>query len=184
MSRREKKYAVGGSIQTYDFLWDGADHLRQVKQGVSSRFTASYNGEGLRVSKWDWWTSSHDYSWGPGGVLHDSSANTIYTPGFAQHTDRDRFYNSDWLGSTRYLSDGTGNFFPSAFRFDAFGQRSATHGPAHPSDFLFAGGACLCFGQVCREPWGPSPGLSSSGASVTRRQGGSALRGCAIAARC
>jgi hypothetical protein len=39
MSRQERKYAVGGTVQTYDFLWDGDDRLHQVKQGVSSRFS-------------------------------------------------------------------------------------------------------------------------------------------------
>src|SRR5207247_5517161 len=53
----------------------------------------------------------------------------------------DRFYHSDWLGSTRYPSDSTGNSFPSALRFDAFGNRSATGGtdPPSASEFQFAG---------------------------------------------
>jgi RHS repeat-associated protein len=44
------------------------------------------------------------------------------------------------VGSTRYLSDNTGNSFPSALRFDAFGQRSATSGPVQPTTFQYAGG--------------------------------------------
>jgi len=75
-------------------------------------------------------------------VVHDSNANTSYTPGLAHRQgSADRFYHSDWLGSTRFLSDGTGIDFPSALRYDAFGRRSATGGvdPYHPSDFQFAG---------------------------------------------
>jgi RHS repeat-associated protein len=52
----------------------------------------------------------------------------------------DRFTHTDWLGSARYLSDGTGLSLPSAMRYDGFGLRSAQSGPAHPSDFLFAAG--------------------------------------------
>jgi RHS repeat-associated protein len=50
----------------------------------------------------------------------------------------DQFFRTDWLGSTRYLSDSTGNGFPNALRYDAFGQRSATGGAYDPSPFQFA----------------------------------------------
>src|SRR5207253_4614364 len=49
-------------------------------------------------------------------------------------------FHSDWLGSTRYLSDSTGNNFPNALRYDAFGNRSATGGTYDPTPFQFAGG--------------------------------------------
>src|SRR5262249_27075945 len=70
MSRRERKYAVGGTIQTYDFFWDGDDHLRQVKQGGASRFQATYDGDGLRATKTDLFSATYTYSRGPGGVLY------------------------------------------------------------------------------------------------------------------
>jgi RHS repeat-associated protein len=55
----------------------------------------------------------------------------------------DRFCHSDWLASVRYFSDSSGNSFPSALRYDGFGNRCATGGtdPYDPSDFQFAGGA-------------------------------------------
>src|SRR5207248_11069088 len=84
---------------------------------------------------------SHDYSRGEAGILYDSSATTVYTPGLAQRAGGvDRFFHTDWLGSTRYLSDGSGNSFPSGLRYSAFGERSATGGtdPYDPSDFQFA----------------------------------------------
>jgi YD repeat-containing protein len=78
------------------------------------------------------------------GLLYDSNANAIYTPGFGQQVSGvDRYADQDWLGSTRYLSDGfNGNSFPSMLRFDAFGNRSATGGTdAYDStDLQFAGG--------------------------------------------
>jgi RHS repeat-associated protein len=53
----------------------------------------------------------------------------------------DRFYHSGWLGSTRYLSDSTGNSFPNGMRYDGYGRKvSQTGGDWHPSQFLFAGG--------------------------------------------
>jgi RHS repeat-associated protein len=53
----------------------------------------------------------------------------------------DRFFHTDWLGSTRYLSDSTGNNFPSGMRYDGYGSRTSTGGSvAHPTDFQWAGG--------------------------------------------
>jgi RHS repeat-associated protein len=53
----------------------------------------------------------------------------------------DRFFHTDWLGSTRWMSDSTGNNFPSGMRYTGYGERSATAGSvAHPSDFQWAGG--------------------------------------------
>jgi RHS repeat-associated protein len=140
MSRRERKYAVGGTIQTYDFFWDGDDRLRQVKQGAASRFSATYDGDGLRVTKTDLFSATYTYSRGPGGVLYDGA--TTYTPGLGHRYTgiNPRFYHSDWVGSTCYLSDSSGNFFPSALRYDAFGNRTALAGPNQPTPFQFAGG--------------------------------------------
>jgi hypothetical protein len=86
-----------------------------VKEGATSRFTALYDGGGLRVNKNDFWTGNHDFSWGPGGVLHDSNGSgTVYTPGLGQQQGAtERLFHTDWLGSARYLSDNTGNAFPS-----------------------------------------------------------------------
>jgi hypothetical protein len=72
------------------------------------------------VTKTDFWTPFHHYTWGLGGVLVDSrdGANgvnntLIYTPGISQNVNgTDTFFHTDWLGSTRYLSDATGNSFP------------------------------------------------------------------------
>ena len=50
-SQRDRRFTTGGLRQIYDFLWDGTDALRQVKEGATSRLTASYNGDGLRVAK-------------------------------------------------------------------------------------------------------------------------------------
>ena len=75
-------------------------------------------------------------------MLHDSSSDTIYTPGLAQRQGSvDRLFHSDWLGSTRYLSEGTnGNSFPTTLRYDAFGQRTlAAVGSTHPTDLQFGG---------------------------------------------
>jgi RHS repeat-associated protein len=140
MSRRERKYAVGGTVQTYDFLWDGDDRLHQVKQGVSSRFSATYNGDGLRASKTDLFSATYHFTWGPGGVLYDGA--TTYTPGLAQRygTTEPRYSHSDWVGSTRYLSESTGLLMPSALRYDAYGQRTALAGPNYPTPYQFAGG--------------------------------------------
>ena len=139
---RERQFD-GGWHRDFVFQWDGDDHLRSVINGVDTWLGASYDGGGTRVSKSDLWTGTHNYSWGPGGILADSSGSTVYTPGLAQRQgSTDRFSHGDWLGSTRYLSDSTGNSFPSALRFDAFGNRSASGGTDPTSERIqFAGGA-------------------------------------------
>jgi hypothetical protein len=84
----------------------------------------------------------HDYSYGPVGLLHESNPNTVYTPGFGHRSNGiNTFYHHDWIGSMRWTSDITGNTFPQALRFDAFGNRSATGDPTnyHPTDLQFAG---------------------------------------------
>jgi RHS repeat-associated protein len=92
------------------------------------------------VGKWDSWTGQHDYSWGPGGIVFDSSGSTVLTPGLAlRNNGVDRFCHEDWIGSARYLTDGTGNASPSALRYDSYGSLTAQSGPAHPTEFQFVG---------------------------------------------
>lgn len=119
---------------SFDLNWDGADNLRQAYQQGTLWMQATYNGDGLRVTKQDFWSPSHHDTWGLGGVLLDTNdsqpsgaANNAlaYTPGISANVNGvDQFFHTDWLGSTRYLSDRTGNAFPSALRYDAFGEQS------------------------------------------------------------
>jgi RHS repeat-associated protein len=149
---RERKYDNSVTRQLKLF-WDADDRLRQVQQWDGTAWptvlSAAYDGDGLRSSKTETWpglsggTQTHTYSWGPGGVMHDTAnGGTSYTPGLAQRVNaQDRFFHSDWLGSTRYLSDNTGNSFPSQLRYDGFGNRSATQGTDayHSTEFQFGG---------------------------------------------
>ena len=157
MSNRERRYD-SGRLRSYSFLWDGDDRLRQVNERATNRFTASYDGGGDRISKTDSWSGTHNYSWGPGGLLADSSGSTTYTPGFSQRLGTaDRFFQDDWLGNTRYLSDSSGNGFPKTARYTAFGERSLDWGP-DPYDFSgfqFAGG----FGYETEYASATEPGL-------------------------
>jgi hypothetical protein len=52
VSQRDPKHP-NGIRQLYDFLWDGDDRLRTVNEGATTRFSALYNGDGLRVQKTD-----------------------------------------------------------------------------------------------------------------------------------
>jgi hypothetical protein len=138
LSRRDRYDS--GLRQVYDFLWDADDRLRLVQENGVTRFSALYDGDGTRVHKEDTRggvLTANDYSYGPGGLLWSSNPNTVYTPGFGHRSNGvSTFYHTDWLGSTRYTSDSTGNTFPQALRFDAFGNRSATFDPANwqPAD--------------------------------------------------
>jgi hypothetical protein len=130
----ERRPAAGAPVQKLDLLWDGADRLRQVKDRDtgSTLFTATYDGDGRRVSKWDAWTGQHDYTWGPDGLLHDSNNGNpiVYTPGLAQRSaTSDLFFHTDWLGSTRWMSEaGNGNSFPYYRLYDSQGQKLVATG--------------------------------------------------------
>ena len=128
-------------LRSFDLKWDGDDNLREAYQQGTLWVQATYNGDGLRVHKQDIFTSTHDYTWGLGGVLYDAANNTTTTPGVSQNVNGvDQFFETDWLGSTRYLTDSTGNNAPSLFRYDAFGGRTVTtSGNWSPTESLFAG---------------------------------------------
>jgi RHS repeat-associated protein len=58
-----------------------------------------------------------------------ATGSTTYTPGVSQRNgSTDLFLHEDWLGSTRYLTDSQGTA-PTAYRFDAYGNTSASGGP-------------------------------------------------------
>jgi RHS repeat-associated protein len=145
---RDRRFTTGGLRQELDFFWDGDDRLRSVKQhaGGATYFSASYNGDGVRINKTDTrgalGLQVHNYSYGPLGLLHEDNPTTIYTPGFGHRSNGiNSFYHVDWLGSTRYTSDSSGNTFPQGLRYDAYGNRSATLDPNnwHPTDEQWAG---------------------------------------------
>jgi hypothetical protein len=135
--------------------------------------TATYNGDGLRVKKSDTRAGAlqqHDYSYGPTGLLWDSNPNTVYTPGFGHRSNGiSKFYQTDWLGSTRYVTDSTGNTATQGLRFDGFGQRIAMSGtdPYHATDVQSGGGESYTWVTVTtawaampsRRPTKPMPSL-------------------------
>jgi RHS repeat-associated protein len=145
MTRWERRLP-DGTLQSYDLYWDGPDNLRQINvHGGSEIWAAGYNGDGLRVSLQDTASGSfptqHNYTLGLGGLLYDAYQSAVYTPGVSQRVSgADTFFHTDWLGSTRYLSDSPGNTFPNALRYDAFGNRSAYGGTYDPTPFQYAGG--------------------------------------------
>jgi RHS repeat-associated protein len=138
----------GSTLRSRYFWWDGADRLRKVTTAndpnSTAVFTAKYNSDGLRVNKTEdrsGSTVNHDFTWSPFGLLHDSHETTFYTPGFGHRANGvDRYYQSDWLGSTRYVTDSSGTAVAGLF-FDAFGNRAASDPVgAHPTDLMYAGG--------------------------------------------
>jgi RHS repeat-associated protein len=155
VTRRERRYD-GGLLKTFDLVWDADCRLRRITEGGTTRFSADYRGDGLRVGKWDSWTAQHNYTWGPGGIVFDSSGSTVLTPGLAQRSNGvDRFFQEDWIGSARYLTDSSGNAAPSALRYDAFGNRTALAGPSYPTEFEFVG----TLGYESEYQDGSDPGL-------------------------
>jgi hypothetical protein len=80
-------------------------------------------------------TVNHDFTWSPFGLLHDSHQSTYYTPGFAHRANGiDRYYHTDWLGSTRYVTDRNRNMVAgltcTAIRdLAGSGDREARHRP-------------------------------------------------------
>jgi hypothetical protein len=100
----------------YDFLWDADDRLRLVQESGVTRFSALYNGDGLRVHKEDTRggvLTANDFSYGPDGLLWSSNPNTIYVPGIGRRSNGAYLYfHPDWLESTRYTSDIPESAFP------------------------------------------------------------------------
>jgi hypothetical protein len=74
-------------------------------------------------------------------VRYDALNGSAYTPGVSQQANGvDRFFDTDWLGSTRYLADSSGNSFPNLLRYDAFGERSDNGATGwDPSAYLSTG---------------------------------------------
>src|SRR5262249_46805880 len=121
-----------------DFTGNSAGRLVSAKQrGLSggSDFGASYAPDGERLTKRDSVTGYHVYSFGledwNGTIATNASRRTLHTPGLSFRSGisdsgtggTDRYYRTDFLGSTRYLTDGTGAASPAAMRFDAYGRR-------------------------------------------------------------
>ncbi len=97
----------------------------------------------MRASAWDFWKGRHNYTWSAFGIIHDTNASRTFTPGLAQRggdPPEDKFIHADHIGSTRWLSDGTGAF-PNGIRYTAFGQKTSLPATTdwQPVDFLFAG---------------------------------------------
>ena len=102
--------------------------------------------DGLRTGKDDTRSGTlahNDFSWSPLGLLWSSNPNTVYTPGFGHRSNGvNSFYQTDWLGSTRYVTDLTGGTVTAAQSYDAWGNvdAQAPGSPNHPTDLMFAGG--------------------------------------------
>ena len=105
-------------------------------------FEADYDGDGVRNRAKSQWQGERKYSWSAFGVFHATNTSRTFTPGLAQRRyGGDKFIHPDHLGSTRWLSDGTGTF-PHGLRYNAFGQKMwIPPGTTdwQPVDFLFAG---------------------------------------------
>lgn len=136
LTRRDRKDASGRRV--HDFRWDGDGRLREVKEGGSQHFWADYTADGERYRNSDI-GGSHLYSF---GLYDDANGGAYtYTPGLAvRRNGVDRFFHSDWLGSTRALTDGSGGVDPVSGgasvpyrkRFDAYGLQSAFAGTDSP----------------------------------------------------
>jgi RHS repeat-associated protein len=151
------------SNRIFTFAWDADDRLRAVREGTYDRFLAKYDEDGLRRWKSEGWSLPtgqpvvNEYTWGAGGMLHSSNPNTLYVPGIGRRSNGQyRWFQLDWLGSTRSLTDAAGNT-TSEQRYEAFGSRSAKTGsdPFHPSDFQWGGG----WGYQTETAFSNEPGL-------------------------
>ncbi|HTE17898.1 MAG TPA: hypothetical protein VK689_05895 [Armatimonadota bacterium] len=137
----ERRDGTGSAVASDRYDWDGMGKLRRVRDTPAGldRYTAQYDGGGTRVSS-VLGGVPHTYSYGM-GLLHDDAGSTTYTPGISQRKNGlDHTFHEDWRSSTRYLMDATGNVAPTAYRYDAYGNTTASGGPDQTS-FKFAGGA-------------------------------------------
>src|SRR4029453_7461775 len=86
-------------------------------------------------------SGTHDFSYGPGGLLYDSNTSRTYTPGLAHREGGiGRTYHQDWQGSTRYFTNAGGNTVTNNLRYEGFGTRRAVTGSINATELAFAGG--------------------------------------------
>jgi len=133
LAHRDRK-AAGQTATHLDFEWDTDGRLCHVRNPTAPIFSATYAADGERVSKLDGETGRRFHF---GLVDEDMSSNqdsVTHTPGYAlRQNGLDRVTHSDWLGSTRYLTDATGTALPTyAKRFDAYGLQTAFAGTDGP----------------------------------------------------
>ncbi|MEG4367187.1 RHS repeat-associated core domain-containing protein, partial [Microcoleus sp. C2C3] len=143
---RTKKDAAGvGETVTYD--WNQENRLVGVQSSNGDAISYSYDTDGVRVSKTVNGVTTEflvdknrDYA----QVLEESVNNVLsasYVYGLdlisQERGSADSFYLVDGLGSTRGLTDGSGNVTDS-YSYDAFGNAIASSGNVE-NDYLFAG---------------------------------------------
>jgi RHS repeat-associated protein len=138
----EHRDVSGGALATDGLEWDGMGNLRRfAPNGLPlGAYSATYDGKERLTSTVNGLTRTFS-----AGGLHDAGPldSTTYTPGVSQRKTGptgsvDSFFHQDWLGSTRYLTDSTGQNAPSAYRYDAYGNTSAFAGTDQTS-YKFAG---------------------------------------------
>jgi len=131
---------------TADYTFDSLDRLTQVISATTT-VDSTYNGDGVRVGKSVSGTPTtyvQDLGTGLPVVLVETTGgqDTLYLYGLdliaqVQSDGSRRYYHTDGLGSTRVLSNDTGQGVGSV-AYDAFGAvRSQTDGGGNP--FTFAG---------------------------------------------
>jgi RHS repeat-associated protein len=128
----EHRDAVGQPVKTELYDFDGMGKLRRIRDAATGTtlYAATYDGGGDRVTQTQGGVI-HTFSYGA-GLLRDDTAtgSTTYTPGISQRAGAvDTYFHEDWLGSNRYLTDALGATAPTAYRFDAYGNTSASGGP-------------------------------------------------------
>ena len=106
-----------------------------VQGGASTTASYTYNGDGLRMSK-TVGTTTTNFTWDPSAatplLLTDGTNYYIYGPGNLPveeitPTGNYYYYHHDRLGSTRLLTDSSGNI-AATYTYDPYGNTTATTG--------------------------------------------------------
>jgi RHS repeat-associated protein len=119
-----------GSATAYTY--NGADELTKTTTGTAST-TYGYNAEGLRTSKTTG-TTTTNFTWDDAKVanlLTDGSSTWIHGPGGIPleqiNGTQLQFFFTDQIGSTRALTDNTGNL-TCTYSYDAYGKTTGHTG--------------------------------------------------------
>ena len=124
------------------YTYDQANRLTTF--GTNSRYV--YNGDGLRVAK-SVNGLSEAFTWDLSGqlpiIIQDGTTRYVTGPGglpLEQVTASGtvRYYHQDALGSTRALTDATGQV-DSVYAYDPYGNVVSFSGSSTPNPFQFAG---------------------------------------------
>ncbi len=137
---RTAQNPIGGLGQTLKYVYDQEDRLTGLNPSEAVRAIYTYNGDGLRMSKYTCGNpcATSNFTWDVAGIpllLRDRQASYIYGPGGmlleqVSASGTPYFYHADHQGSIRAMTDKNG-YVVNTYNYDPYGNRTASTGSVY-----------------------------------------------------